>query len=106
MAVARTTASGGRSHSSPLLARQRLSAVKGGHRLADDGDVMVLVRKRKELAGRIVGGSMRCVRVAGSPLRSSAWRRDLLSGWRFAAQPRDDLNLAGLCLAADRLSQD
>ena len=85
--------------------------VKGGARRATPGDVMVLVRKRKELAGLIVGR----LHAAGVPvagvdrlrLAAPLAVRDLLAALRFAAQPFDDLNLA--CLLTSPLlgwSQD
>lgn len=85
--------------------------VKGGARRATPGDVLVLVRKRKELAGLIVGR----LHAAGVPvagvdrlrLAAPLAVRDLLAALRFAAQPFDDLNLA--CLLTSPLlgwSQD
>ena len=74
--------------------------VKGGARNAGPGDVMVLVRKRKELAGLIVARLYAAgVPVAGvDRLRLAAPLavRDLMAALRFAAQPFDDLNLACL----------
>ncbi|NCU13114.1 MAG: UvrD-helicase domain-containing protein, partial [Sphingomonadaceae bacterium] len=65
-------------------------------RRAAPGDVMVLVRKRKELAGLIVARLYaRGVPVAGvDRLRLGAPLavRDLMAALRFAAQPHDDLN--------------
>ncbi|WP_084356104.1 double-strand break repair helicase AddA [Novosphingobium lentum] len=76
---------------------------KGGARLATAGDVMVLVRKRKELAGLIVARLHAAgVAVAGvDRLRLGAPLavKDLVAGLRFAAQPLDDLNLAGLLVS-------
>ncbi|MBA4353489.1 MAG: double-strand break repair helicase AddA, partial [Novosphingobium sp.] len=76
---------------------------KGGPKLADAGDVMILVRKRKELAGLIVARlHARGVPVAGvDRLRLGAPLavKDLVAGLRFAAQPLDDLNLAGLLVS-------
>ncbi|HEX2795267.1 MAG TPA: double-strand break repair helicase AddA [Croceicoccus sp.] len=73
---------------------------KGGARNAQAGDVMVLVRKRKELAGLIVARlHARGVPVAGvDRLRLGAPLavRDLMAALRFAAQPHDDLALACL----------
>ena len=84
---------------------------KGGARNAQAGDVMVLVRKRKELAGLIVARlHAKGVPVAGvDRLRLGAPLavRDLMAGMRFAAQPYDDLALA--CLLTSPLmgwSQD
>ncbi|MFC0589007.1 double-strand break repair helicase AddA [Novosphingobium aquiterrae] len=72
----------------------------GTARRAKAGDVMVLVRKRKELAGLIVGR----LHAAGVPvagvdrlrLAAPLAVRDLMAALRFAAQPFDDLNLACL----------
>ena len=73
---------------------------KGGVRNASPGDVMVLVRKRKELAALIVARlHVRGVPVAGvDRLRLGAPLavKDLMAALRFAAQPLDDLNLANL----------
>ena len=77
--------------------------VKGGERLAGSGDVMVLVRKRKELAGLIVARlHAKGVPVAGvDRLRLGAplGVRDLMAAMRFAAQPEDDLSLACLLVS-------
>lgn len=77
--------------------------VKGGHRRAGPGDVMVLVRKRKELAGLIVARlHARGVPVAGvDRLRLGAPLavKDMMAALRFAAQPFDDLNLANLLVS-------
>ena len=72
----------------------------GTARRATPGDVMVLVRKRKELAGLIVAR----LHAAGVPvagvdrlrLAAPLGVRDLMAALRFAAQPFDDLNLACL----------
>ena len=77
--------------------------VKGTHRNAGPGDVMVLVRKRKELAGLIVAR----LHAAGVPvagvdrlrLAAPLGVRDLMAALRFAAQPFDDLNLACLLVS-------
>ncbi len=74
--------------------------MKGGARRAGPGDVMVLVRKRRELAGLIVAR----LHAAGVPvagvdrlrLGAPLAVRDLVAALRFAAQPLDDLNLAAL----------
>jgi len=67
-------------------------------RHAGAGDVMVLVRKRKELAAQIVAKlHARGVPVAGVDrlrLGEPLAVRDLLAALRFAGQPRDDLSLA------------
>lgn len=72
-------------------------------RRATAGDVMVLVRKRKELAGLIVAR----LHAAGVPvagvdrlrLAAPLAVRDLMAALRFAAQPLDDLNLACLLVS-------
>lgn len=73
---------------------------KGHTRPARPGDIMVLVRKRRELAALIVARlHARGVPVAGvDRLRLGAPLpvKDLLAALRFAAQPLDDLNLANL----------
>ncbi|MDZ4306972.1 double-strand break repair helicase AddA [Allopontixanthobacter sp.] len=72
--------------------------VKGKARNAGPGDIMVLVRKRRELAGLIVARLYAAgVPVAGvDRLRLGAPLavKDLLAGLRFAVQPLDDLSLA------------
>ncbi len=72
-------------------------------RAATPGDVMVLVRKRKELAGLIVARLHAAgVAVAGvDRLRLAAPLavRDLMAALRFAVQPLDDLNLACLLVS-------
>lgn len=76
---------------------------KGQHRRAEAGDVMILVRKRKALAGLIVARlHARGVPVAGvDRLRLGAPLavKDLVAALRFAAQPLDDLNLAALLVS-------
>ncbi len=76
---------------------------EGTARRATPGDVMVLVRKRKELAGLIVARLHAAgVAVAGvDRLRLAAPLavRDLMAALRFAAQPLDDLNLACLLVS-------
>ena len=82
-------------HGFPLL--------KGKARRAGPGDVMVLVRKRRELAGLIVAR----LHAAGVPvagvdrlrLGAPLAVRDLVAALRFAAQPLDDLNLAALLVS-------
>ncbi len=77
--------------------------VKGGARSAGPGDVMVLVRKRRDLAGLIVARlHARGVPVAGvDRLRLGAPLavKDLMAALRFAAQPLDDLSLAALLMS-------
>ena len=73
---------------------------KGQRRHAQAGDIMVLVRQRKELAAQIVAKLYaRGVPVAGvDRLRLGAPLavKDVLAALRFAAQPQDDLSLANL----------
>jgi len=73
---------------------------KGARRHAQAGDIMVLVRQRKELAAQIVAKlHARGVPVAGvDRLRLGAPLavKDVLAALRFAAQPLDDLSLANL----------
>lgn len=76
---------------------------KAGARRAEAGDVMVLVRRRKELAGLIVAR----LHAAGVPvagvdrlrLGAPLAVKDLVAALRFAAQPLDDLNLAALLVS-------
>jgi ATP-dependent helicase/nuclease subunit A len=76
---------------------------KGSARRAGPGDIMVLVRKRKELAGLIVAR----LHAAGVPvagvdrlrLAAPLAVRDLMAALRFATQPRDDLTLASLLVS-------
>ena len=76
---------------------------KGGPRRAAPGDIMVLVRSRKALAGLIVARlHARGVPVAGvDRLRLGAPLavKDLVAALRFCAQPLDDLNLASLLVS-------
>jgi len=77
--------------------------VKGTHRNARPGDIMVLVRKRRELAGLIVAR----LHAAGVPvagvdrlrLGAPLAVKDLMAALRFAAQPGDDLSLACLLVS-------
>jgi len=77
--------------------------VKGEPRNAGPGDIMVLVRKRKELAGLIVAR----LHAAGVPvagvdrlrLGAPLAVKDLMAALRFAAQPQDDLALACLLVS-------
>jgi ATP-dependent helicase/nuclease subunit A len=77
--------------------------VKGKSRRAGPGDVMVLVRKRRELAALIVARLHTYgVPVAGvDRLRLGAPLavKDLMAALRFAVQPLDDLNLACLLVS-------
>jgi ATP-dependent helicase/nuclease subunit A len=76
---------------------------KGGKRKAGPGDIMVLVRKRRELAGLIVAR----LHAAGIPvagvdrlrLGAPLAVKDLMAALRFAAQPLDDLSLANLLVS-------
>ncbi len=73
---------------------------KGARRHAQAGDIMVLVRQRKELAAQIVAKLYaKGVPVAGvDRLRLGAPLavKDVMAALRFAAQPQDDLSLANL----------
>lgn len=77
--------------------------VKGTPRRAGAGDIMVLVRQRKELAGLIVAR----LHAAGVPvagvdrlrLGAPLAVKDLVAALRFAVQPLDDLNLAALLVS-------
>lgn len=72
-------------------------------RRAEAGDIMILVRKRRELAGLIVAR----LHAAGVPvagvdrlrLGAPLAVKDLIAALRFAAQPLDDLNLAALLVS-------
>lgn len=76
---------------------------KGNPRRATAGDIMVLVRQRKDLAGLIVGR----LHAAGVPvagvdrlrLGAPLAVKDLVAALRFAVQPFDDLNLASLLVS-------
>ncbi len=67
------------------------------------GDIMILVRRRSELARLIVARLYEeGVAVAGIDrlrLNNPLAVRDLLAALRFAVQPRDDLNLANLLVS-------
>ena len=73
---------------------------QGPRRHARAGDIMVLVRKRKDLAAQIVGKLHGAgVAVAGIDrlrLGSPLAVMDLVGALRFAAQPHDDLQLANV----------
>ena len=75
----------------------------GSARRAGPGDIMVLVRKRRELASLIVARLYaHGVPVAGvDRLRLGAPLavQDLMAALRFAVQPLDDLNLANLLVS-------
>ncbi|GAA0280352.1 double-strand break repair helicase AddA [Alteraurantiacibacter aestuarii] len=76
---------------------------KANPRNAGPGDVMVLVRKRRELAGLIVAR----LHAAGVPvagvdrlrLGAPLAVKDLMAALRFAAQPNDSLSLAALLVS-------
>ena len=67
------------------------------------GDILILVRRRRDLAARIVARlQSRHVPVAGVDrfsLTQSLAVQDLLAAMRFAVQPLDDLNLANLLVS-------
>lgn len=77
--------------------------VNKSKRNAGPGDIMILVRKRRELAGLIVARlHAKGVPVAGvDRLRLGAPLavKDLMAAIRFAAQPLDDLSLANLLVS-------
>ncbi len=81
-----------------LWLKQGYPLVKGNARNAGPGDIMVLVRRRRELAGLIVAR----LHAAGVPvagvdrlrLGAPLAVKDLMAGLRFAVQPLDDLSLA------------
>ncbi|MCT2558231.1 double-strand break repair helicase AddA [Tsuneonella sp. YG55] len=76
---------------------------KDDGRNAGPGDIMILVRKRRELAGLIVAR----LHAAGVPvagvdrlrLGAPLGVKDLMAALRFAAQPLDDLSLANLLVS-------
>ena len=76
---------------------------KDGGRALKPGDIMILVRKRGELAALIVARlHQQGIAVAGIDrlrLQAPIAVQDLLATMRFAAQPRDDLNLANLLVS-------
>lgn len=73
---------------------------KGERRHAREGDIMVLVRKRKDIARQIVAKlHSKGVAVAGVDrlrLGEPLAIKDLMAALRFASQPLDDLSLANL----------
>jgi ATP-dependent helicase/nuclease subunit A len=83
--------------------RDGFPLVKGEARHAGPGDIMVLLRKRRELAGLIVAR----LHAAGVPvagvdrlrLGAPLAVKDLMAALRFAAQPLDDLSLACLLVS-------
>lgn len=76
---------------------------KDGGRALMPGDVMILVRKRSDLAALLVARlHEEGVPVAGVDrlkLQAPLAVQDLLAAMRFAAQPLDDLNLASLLVS-------
>ena len=75
----------------------------GKNRALTPGDIMILVRRRSDLAGLLVARlHEEGVPVAGIDrlrLQAPLAVQDLLSAMRFAAQPDDDLNLAALLVS-------
>jgi ATP-dependent helicase/nuclease subunit A len=76
---------------------------KDGGRALTPGDVMILVRRRSDLAALLVARlHEEGVPVAGVDrlrLQAPLAVQDLLAAMRFAAQPQDDLNLATLLVS-------
>ena len=72
-------------------------------RMVAPGDILILVRRRRDLAARIVARLQSLhVPVAGVDrfsLTQSLAVQDLLAAMRFAVQPLDDLNLASLLVS-------
>lgn len=87
------------------LAEQVKGWIKDGidGRAVKPGDVMILVRKRSDLASLIVSKLFEAgVAVAGVDrlrLNAPLAVQDLLAAVRFALQPHDDLNLASLLVS-------
>lgn len=87
------------------LAAQVKGWIKDGieGRAVEPGDVMILVRKRSDLAALIVAKLFEAgVPVAGVDrlrLNAPLAVQDLLAAVRFALQPHDDLNLASLLVS-------
>ena len=75
----------------------------GKNRALTPGDVMILVRKRSDIAALLVARlHEEDVPVAGIDrlqLKAPLAVQDLLAAMRFAAQPQDDLNLAALLVS-------
>jgi ATP-dependent helicase/nuclease subunit A len=80
-----------------------LRLAKDGGRALAPGDVMILVRRRSDLAALLVARlHEEGVPVAGVDrlrLQAPLAVQDLLAAMRFAAQPQDDLNLASLLVS-------
>jgi ATP-dependent helicase/nuclease subunit A len=76
---------------------------KDGGRALRPGDVMILVRRRSDIAALLVARlHEEGVPVAGVDrlrLQAPLAVQDLLAAMRFAAQPQDDLNLANLLVS-------
>ena len=85
------------------MTHEPFELAKGQARCATPGDVMVLVRKRRELASLIVARLYaHGVPVAGVDrlrLGNPLAVKDLMAAIRFAVQPNDDLNLANLLVS-------
>jgi len=85
-----------------MLARQVKAWLAEDHSLRP-GDIMILCRKRGELAALLVARlTEERVPVAGVDrllLQAPLAVRDLVAAMRFAAQPGDDLNLAALLVS-------
>jgi ATP-dependent helicase/nuclease subunit A len=83
--------------------REGFPLEKDGGRNAGAGDIMILVRKRRELAGLIVAR----LHAAGVPvagvdrlrLGAPLGVKDLMAALQFAAQPLDHLSLANLLVS-------
>jgi ATP-dependent helicase/nuclease subunit A len=77
--------------------------LSGKNRALTPGDVMILVRRRSDLAALLVARlHEEGVPVSGVDrlrLRAPLAVQDLLAAIRFAAQPHDDLNLANLLVS-------
>lgn len=82
--------------------REWIAHGKDGRTVAP-GDILILVRRRRDLAARIVARLQSLhVPVAGVDrfsLTQSLAVQDLLAAMRFAVQPLDDLNLASLLVS-------
>ena len=82
--------------------REWIEHGKDGRSVAP-GDILILVRRRKDVAARIVARLQSLhVPVAGVDrfsLTQSLAVQDLLAAMRFAVQPLDDLNLASLLVS-------
>lgn len=83
------------------VARWIAEGIEG--RAVQPGDILILVRRRRDLAARIVARLQAMdVAVAGVDrfaLTQPLAVRDLMAAMRFAVQPLDDLNLAALLVS-------